>query len=346
MRSLKTLVYISIVITSLSCKEDTNYPYAIKDFRKTLQPALAGLVNSGVVNYGDDYDFLKRNATQEELRKLTNCEHPILRAEALFIITLKDTIDNFALVMGHLDDTARVLVDVGEFGYQTYMVTDYLLQNSIWKTQAEHDITLDTVIMQHNYLSSAYNRLRRIPKTEKYYPFIRQMALRQTSSDNLQAAAIQLGEYGRPEDIPVIKNIFEDNILDLNEESFFFISHHTDTAYFNILKTYSRRPLSWSIKKLSNPDYEYAFLQALASFKNKESAAILKRMLDYPPFLWTNKFSASFKGMLVNVVWDNKCDAYAGLINEIKPMIAKPVTDGAVTLPVDPGPVIPEKMRW
>jgi len=280
MRNPKTLVYTFIIIIFFSCKANNKYPYAIKDFRKVLQPALTRLVSSGVVNYEDDHDFLKKNATREELEKMVNSEHPILRAEAFNIITSKDTADNFALVMKHLDDTAKVLVDRGEFGYYTYMVTDYLLENSIWKTQEEHDITLDSVIMRHNYLSSAYNRLLGIPKTEKYYPFVKQMALRQTSADNLQAAAIKLGEYGRREDIPVIKNIFEDHILHLNEESFFFISRHPDTAYFNILKTYSRRPLSWSIKKFSNADNEYAFLQALAAFKNKESAAILKRMLD------------------------------------------------------------------
>ncbi|HSZ86644.1 MAG TPA: hypothetical protein VK787_11475 [Puia sp.] len=98
----------------MSCKNEDGYTYAIKDFRRSLQPYFFKIVSNGVVMY---YDSALRNmVTGKELIELSQSEHPILRASAFREILYRKSFNHFDILMNHLDDTADVATDAGEFG--------------------------------------------------------------------------------------------------------------------------------------------------------------------------------------------------------------------------------------
>src|SRR5688572_30328997 len=110
----KHLLILGLIILSCSCKNSNKYPYAIKDFRDSLQPHLANIVTRALVTYQDS--ALRYMATDEELRKLSLSEHPLLRASAFREMLRRTTFDNFDILMNHLDDTSVVMVDNGHYG--------------------------------------------------------------------------------------------------------------------------------------------------------------------------------------------------------------------------------------
>jgi len=62
---------LSLLVMALllgACQTDNQYPYAIKDFRKALQPHLTHIVSKGIVQFYDT--TLDRLATNKELIQL------------------------------------------------------------------------------------------------------------------------------------------------------------------------------------------------------------------------------------------------------------------------------------
>ena len=105
------LLLSALIISFLACKNEHGYTYAIKDFRKSLQPYLFEIVSRGVVMY---YDSALRNmVTDKELSALNQSEHPVLRASAFREILQRNSFNHFDILMNHLDDTADVATDAG-----------------------------------------------------------------------------------------------------------------------------------------------------------------------------------------------------------------------------------------
>lgn len=152
------LLICSILLSS--CRTVVDKSFAIRDFSPSLQPYLTKAVSTGIVGPDSSSIFIQDHATDEELTKLSHAEHPILRALALREMLRRKTFDHFDLVMKHLDDTAVVATDAGEFGIWFRTLSDYMLENAKWKTIDARNRTREEVLMNHDYLRSATQDFR------------------------------------------------------------------------------------------------------------------------------------------------------------------------------------------
>lgn len=73
-------------------------------------------VSTGIVGYDSASTFIQKHATNEELTLLGRSEHPILRTVALREMLSRTGFDHFGVIMNHLNDTATVAIDAGEWG--------------------------------------------------------------------------------------------------------------------------------------------------------------------------------------------------------------------------------------
>ena len=163
MPAITRLLYGSLVTVLCACS-NPGHPgaggtYAIRDFGDSLRPYLVTIVSVGIVGYDSATRFVRAHASNEVLQQLSASEHPVLRAMALTAMLDKPGFDPFTVLMTHLDDTAVVTVDIGEFGTRYSTVSDRLISESTWKTQEDKDKTIDAVLTKHNYLNSAYTVL-------------------------------------------------------------------------------------------------------------------------------------------------------------------------------------------
>ena len=211
---LKHLLLASLIVCLFTCKNEQGKSYTIKDFRKSLQPFLYKIVTEGIVTYHDSSDI--KSITSDELIRLSKSENPILRATALREMLDRRSFKSFDIVMKHLNDTAIVATDNGEFGIKFETVSDCLIGTSSWETAQERDKTIESVLTKHNYLSSAYTILTKIEAQEKYYPYIKDMATRPRRLDRyeghelafyeIEYALYGLAKFQKKEDIQIIKN--------------------------------------------------------------------------------------------------------------------------------------------
>ena len=88
------------------------------------------MVSEGIVTYHDSSDI--KSITDEELIRLGKSENPILRATALREMLDRSSFNQFDIVMKHLDDTAIVAIDNGEFGIKFETVSDCLIGRTSW----------------------------------------------------------------------------------------------------------------------------------------------------------------------------------------------------------------------
>jgi len=123
--------------------------------------------------------------------------------------------------MSHLDDTAIVDTDAGEFGIWTRTVSDDILAEASWETHEAKNKTIELVLTKHNYLQSAYFILLKIEPQEKYYPFIKNMAIRprrltdegyELDFYDIEHALYGLAKFEKPDDVKIIKHQMMQNI--------------------------------------------------------------------------------------------------------------------------------------
>src|SRR5258706_8847297 len=171
MNRLKHFLLPTLIVYTLSCKNEQGNTYAIKDFRNSLQPFLFNIVSEGIVTYHDSSQI--KSITDEELIRLGKSENPVLRATALEEMFDRNSFTHFDIVMNHLDDTAIVAIDNGEFGIGFRTVSDYLLQRAFWETLQTKNKTIEQVLTKHNYLRSAYTILEQLEPQEKYYSYVK-----------------------------------------------------------------------------------------------------------------------------------------------------------------------------
>ena len=207
-----------------SCKRDSNYNYAIKDFRHSLQPHLIKIVSKDIVmNYDSSLEYM---ATDRELTQLSQSEHPVLRASAFREMLHRESFNHFDIIMNHLDDTAIVDTDGGEFGIWSRTVSDDILQEAVWKTQNEKSKTVELVLTKHNYLRCAYTVLKQLEPQDRFYPYIKDMATRprrltddgfELDFGDIENALYGLAKFKKQEDTKIIKKQMMQNVWNQNK---------------------------------------------------------------------------------------------------------------------------------
>lgn len=330
----RLILFISLVVLLWSCKTDNKYSYAIKDFRKPLQPFLIKIVSKGIVMYYDS--SLRHMATDNELIQLSQSEHPVLRASAFREILHRTSFNHFDILMNHLTDTAFVETDAGEFGIWTRTVSDDILQEANWNTEDAKSKTVEEVLTKHNYLRSAYIILENLEPQQKYYSFIKQMATRprRLSDDgyelafgDIEYALYGLAKFKKPEDIKLIKKQMTENVWKLSDISFKLIKEFPDTAYFDVLQAYHRRQFykfsgnrpggfSGYVADRAAPE---DFIQALVVQQSDKSSKLLDTMLNRLPLQTCMPDKEYILDNIITAIWEHPCTAYTELREKIRP---------------------------
>lgn len=311
-----------------SCKPESHSPYAIKDCRKELQPYLTQLVKKGMVHYGDS---LPQYATDEDLEKLIQSEHPILRMAALREMLERKSFDHFKVIMDHLNDTALVPIAIEEGGRWYRFVTDDMIENARWKNRADKNKTIDAVITKHNYLRAAYTILDSLPPQEKYYAYIKEMATRNRDADysysepdncSFEYALYGLAKFKKKEDIPLIKQKILQNIRLIGSLSFQLMKEFPDTSYLQIFE--KLHPLDF-YRAYFQEGYYYMktedYIESIAVYKNAISTRILDSILNKKQYSNHLILRDDLQEEVAHAVWKNPCAAYAKLREQAKKRI-------------------------
>ena len=331
---LKHFLLPAILVCVFSCKNEQDNPYAIKDFRKSLQPFLRKIVTIGIVTHHDSSQF--KSITDEELIRLGMSENPVLRATALSEMFDRNSFNHFDIVMNHLDDTAIVATDNGEFGIRLETVSDYLIGRSSWETAQARDMTIESVLTKHNYLSSAFNILTNIEAQEKYYPFIKDMAMRprrldryenyELGFDDIEFALYGLAKFRKKEDVQIIKNKLLSHVWKLSDISFRLMKEFPDTAYLDVLQVYHRRQFykfsgtrphgftGYHADRAAPEDY----IGALVVQQNDRSAKLFDTMLTFLPKYTCMPDKENIINAIVEQIWEHPCPAYVRLREKVK----------------------------
>jgi hypothetical protein len=213
--------------------------------------------------------------------------------------------------------------DYGEWGLQQRSVTDNMILQAGWKTEAARDTVANEIILHHDHLGSAYTALRRFGPKPQYYSHIREMALRDGLLDEeLLDALFGLAKYKKKEDIPLIKAIVEDRGSAFISLTFGFLSDYPDTAYLELLESYYPRNFYRTIRRDRTTDHAMSYIKALAVYKADTCARIITSILNRKPILpgdFSPATQSDFWEQVVHVIWANPCPAFAALRTRITP---------------------------
>lgn len=324
-----------------SCKTKSKYSYAIKDFRTVLQPFLTSVVSTGVVMY---YDSAFRHiATDQELICLSTSEHPVLRASALREIFYRNLPNRNELLLSHLDDTAIVATDAGEFGTRLEMVSDDILEQATWTKKEDRDLVVDRVITQHNYLRSAYTALLKLEPQNLYYSYIRTMASRPFESnrfgsyapESVDCALYSLAQFQKPEDKKLLKGILLQISLRNSLYRMKLLKDFPDTSYIDVLDNYYPRNFYYDLCNGTSDAQALEFIEVVGTYKSLRSAKILDSILNFKRSFCYPAQSEYFKKSLAYAIWDNDCPAYAALRKQVRLAILQYEKTKLEALPIE-----------
>jgi hypothetical protein len=350
----KCLLFFTAILC-WCCRPPTPFPYAIKDFNPALQPFLTKKVSKGFVGFDDD--SLRNMLTDKELTQLSQCEHPVLRAIAFREMLERRSFDHFRVVMQHLNDTAIVTTNEGEWGLGYHTIADDIIRHARWKTNENKNKTIDAVLTKHNYLRAAYTIMLSYEPQKKHYPFIKDMALRDNGSvgnfnvyrSNKELALYGLAKFKKKEDVPVIKDILLNSVHSLSEGSWNLMSRYPNNEYLEVFEAYYPRLFYRTICLERSETEAINFINSVAVYKNERSARVLDSILNRKPFINCEADTSYLKSVVRNAIWDHPCPAYVKLRAQVE---AKVKEDLKNALEIEPAPSIEstdssdEKIRW
>lgn len=340
---MKQLLKLTVLVIILSgCNNyKTKYPYSINDFRPELRNDLEKIVIAGIANpyeTSEEDEKFNKKCSVDDLRKLMQCEHPLLRARAFSQLVKKDSANIENILLASLNDTAIIAVDHGEWGTPMMYCADYYLREA--NKKIEWGGILDTLVTKYPSLQTTFTQLTITDSLpEKYYDAVKSMAINyflhhkgpfyidngnKTRSDILFA----LSKYKRKDDINFIKDHLRYSQLYFWE----LVQNNPDSAYLSVLKEYFE-PLQRAKKR--GPEYLQIaffgrhnrashfedFLVTLAKYKNKESAEMFSEILRERIFpnrgiIRDNEFEC----LLYDVLKQDSCEEYEALIQALKPL--------------------------
>ena len=362
----RQLLFLGLAILFFSCRNDNAYPFAIKDFRKSLQPHLIKIVSEGIVM---SYDSSLRNmATDRELMELSRSEHPVLRASAYMEILERKSFNHFDVLMENLDDRAFILSDEGEFGISRRTISDDILRKAKWRTDEAKSKTVEKVLTKYNYLRSAYLVLTEIKPQEKYYPFIKDMATRprwlspdgyELGFNDIEFALYGLAKFRKAEDVEIIKQQMMKQVWMLSNISFELMEKYPDTAYLDVLEAYHRRQFyEFSGNRRDGFTGYHAdradpedFIHALSVQQNERSARLFDTLLIRLHSMPCMPDKKGIEDEVVRAIWEHPAIAYASLREKTKTRAKEVLRQGmSISIPIDrhnePVDTTIESIRW
>lgn len=215
------------------------------------------------------YNYLRDHTADEQLYKLLDHEHPLIRLYAFQAIKDGATNELAPLVMDRLHDTALVQVKQGDLILQT-TVADVLIDLSFETLKLEErDAMRDSIFFKHQTLRAFPKILCTIEPRESYYPIVRRLA----RDEELPEAVLALAGYQNYVDLPIIRKALENMPCLENTELFKSVIRYPDTALLPPLAEYYQR---CTAEDRLTPGTLRLYYQALASLKSKSSLKLLR----------------------------------------------------------------------
>ena len=226
----------------------------------------------------DNFEELKREASKEELIELTNHPNGVVRSYSFWALSYNKNLDLFRIVKNHLNDDELINTQFGCIGGQEkvgdffiqIMTPQYVDLESKKLTQQEIQELDSLLIYKPNNLSSRFGAINRAEATERLYPKIRELVIK----DKNPSALVTLAKYQKEKDIEIIKN-FRDK-TDEPEGGYFYtysaIKQFPNQKFLTLLEKNL-------IKTLDNTHYSNEWRElykAIASYKNEKSLELLK----------------------------------------------------------------------
>ena len=335
------IVLFALAITTFfHCSNETKNRFTIKDFRPSLRPYLIKVISFGIVRSDSTTRFIQKHATDKELRQLSRCEHPLLRAVALRGMLQRASFNHFDVIMNNLADTAIIATNdwVGREGgtirtaYADYStVSDDMVRHGKWKDTTARNKTIEEIILRHPYLQSAYEKLLEIDPKETYYSSLKQMLKRDKQEDeelgivkykDFERAIYALAKFRKDENLDYIKNFLMEYRGHLSEVSYRLMQEFQIEAYLEVYeeifpKIFYRRIRDEGLYSSNSLE----FIRSVAVYKNQRSARILDSILHQEPFMsgvWDTIYRNYIRVELVLAIWDNPCAAYSKMRKQIE----------------------------
>jgi len=315
-----------------SCKQDQKTYYCIRDYKAELRPMLYNIVNNGILTPDTGFYYIKNNTTDQELVKLSRCEHPLIRACALEFMLKRTGFNKQDVINEHLDDSAVFTLDWGEFGLVYRQVSDYILEEGEWVDSAAKTRTIQEVLTRHKQLVSAYTILRSLKQDSLYYPIIRDMTGRTYHQAGVEygragfpeyrhilIACYALASYNKPADRPLIKKVLAEHLWRWTDDAFYIMKKYPDDAYLDLLESYYKH---YFYSNICNGDITLEtaslFIETVAVYKNKRSADILSAILNNKStlncFPTLKEADKDLMHYIYSVVYNNQSEAYKEML--------------------------------
>jgi hypothetical protein len=333
----------ALIILFCGCNaHKTKYPYSINDFRPELRKHLEKVVEMGIAGAYYSKEF-NEQCSVGDLKKLLQCEHPLIRAQAFTLLARKDTSNIKELLLSSLYDTATISVDHGEWGIPRMYCADYCYSEFRDAKREKGPVTLDLLVEKHPYLNATIRELSWADSLpERYHPKIKQIATNifKAGSGMGNGAPYITYDYGKPTDILYAlskyksKNDVQFIKEHLNHTQRFLwkiIQDNPDSAYFNFVADYYdelEKAYKNGTKFMHVSFFGYQkmgqyfekFLIALSKYKNKESAKMFSQILTKRlcPFFMGER-PDEFECLLHDILKSSYCDDYKSMIQQLKP---------------------------
>lgn len=323
-------VLLIFLAAFISCHNRHRNTYAIRDFNSNLQPYLVKVVSNGIVGFDTFTRYIQFHTTDNELKQLSQSEHPVLRAIAFREMLERPTFNHFELIMNNLDDTAIVGTYAGERGIQYVKISDDILYHGRWIDTISKNKTIEEIIIKHNYLNSAYTKLLNIEPKELYYPYIREMAQRKKNYDEeigemdfdkIEYALYALAKFKKSEDIPIIKGSLLSNWWRMSQLSFRLMQEYPNETYLDVYEKFYPGSFYLKICRDQNINDAASFINSIATYKNERSALILNTILSRKPFMPCSTDTNTLKEELIYAIWNNRCNAYSKMIRQVESLV-------------------------
>lgn len=226
MRKLSRFLIVGILINCIGCntKDSRNKIFLRNDIQiivdsiaevNVYEGARIGLEGSKSKQWRR-YEELKKIATNDELTELTNHENPVVRCYSFKALLYRKNIDVLSIVKKHLNDDTSFKLLSGDLG-DRQTVGDFFIekatndyeQSDIHILNEKQRTILDSILLYDNTveLNSKYDYISKLKPDSKYYKRIREIAY----SGQKPIAILALSRYKNPNDIALIKSLFDKN---------------------------------------------------------------------------------------------------------------------------------------
>lgn len=223
------------------------------------------------------FEKLKSEATDEELRELTDNQNAVVRCYSFQAIATRNKVDVFPILLKHLNDTTSIKTFRGCFissqmagDYFLDVVTPQYIDLDAYKLTLDQRAIVDSILIfdKTSVISAKYSLLLNLKPFPKYYNRIKEIA----TIEKAPVAVLALAKFQNKNDIEIIKALFDD--YESEYYAIYSAREFPDKLFYDYLVRIFEK--EWS-KKFYNYSKWRILYQALAKYQTKQTYDLFER---------------------------------------------------------------------